>query len=282
MKQADPALVSLIEALPFPAFRQLEDRVEALNEAARQLRDWLAASGLEVPGPGHPMFKRAFRLAEESGQILIPGLANAERTLSACRESFGRNMGGIVHNLNNPLNALSGMVQLMMFRMPDKPELEQLDNQIDVLARLIRELGDRFRRMEELEPGMPMTWELVIDEELRFYRAMPALKHRTLLDTVIPADASCPLDFRDSCLLLDLMLDSVLACVPDEGQAPLKVDLCDGWPRFRLEGPREDRQIESVELLQPHRLINMLAAHGRRPEWRIESGTLTVACVPAT
>ncbi|MFA7329861.1 MAG: hypothetical protein WC326_02195 [Candidatus Delongbacteria bacterium] len=269
-----PALSQqLMEHLPVPIFLENGAGPQPQNRLARQL--------VEVAG-GVPaaVLEGAWELQTEQGRLLLPGLKGEERRRAEQYQSFGRYTGGIVHNLNNPLNALSGMIQLMMFRNSDLPELERLDRQTEELANQIRYLGDRYRRLQEYERGAPLTWELVISEELRFFRADSVLKHRCQLELEVAADVACPLSFRDASWLLDRMLEAILLLVPGEGMYPLRLDLLDGWPQLRLSEPNLNLQDEALGLVRHPLMVDLLHPLGLSLRWRVGSATAELAVTP--
>jgi signal transduction histidine kinase len=261
----------LVEHLPVPVFLHNGDGLQPLNSLARSQ----AARGL-APA----QMAGAWSLETADGRLVVPGLDPEERRHAEQLQSFGRYTGGIVHNLNNPLNALSGMIQLMMFRNSDLPELERLDHQTDELAKLIRHLGDRYRRLLEYERGTPLSWELVVEEELRFHRADSALKHRCQLEKELPADIACPLTFRDASWLVDRLLEAILKLVPGEGMCPLRVDLKDGWPRLRLEEPDIQREGQALQVLGHPLLTELLDVHGLELRWNAGAVAAEVAVAP--
>lgn len=271
---ATPALaLELLERLPVAVFLEEGGGPRPLNALARLLE-------AEAGGVPPAVLEGAWELPWESGRLLLPGLDCAARRRAEQLESFGRYTGGIVHNLNNPLNALSGMIQLMMFRNSDLPELERLDHQTEELANQIRHLGDRYRRLQEYERGTPLTWELVLSEELRFFRADSVLKHRCQQELDLPADIACPLAFRDASWLVDRMLEAILLLVPGEGMFPLRIDLQGGWPHFRLSEPNLAMVEASLGLVRHPLLVELLAPLGRHLEWRVGAEAADVSVIP--
>jgi len=262
---------TLVEHLPLAVFLQDGTAPRPLNALARRQ----AERGLAPES-----FEGAWSLETAEGRLLLPGLDPEVRRHAEQLQSFGRYTGGIVHNLNNPLNALSGMIQLMMFRNSDLPELERLDHQTDELAKLIRQLGDRYRRLLEFEKGTPLSWELVVEEELRFHRADSALKHRCQLEKDLPADLPCPLGFRDGSWLVDRLLEAIIKLVPGEGMCPLRVDLPGGWPRLRLEEPDTTREAQARHVLAHPLLTELLDVHGLELRWSVGAVAAEVAVAP--
>jgi signal transduction histidine kinase len=261
---ADSAL-ALLAGLPVPALLERDGALTALNPAAVRLLASCRELGGDGPPPG--LLEGACRIPARTGTLVLPGLTGPLRRRAEQLQSFGRYTGGIVHNLNNPLNALSGMIQLMMFRNMDLPELERLDAQTDELAAQIRQLGERFRRLQEYEEGAPLTWDFVIREELRFYRADSALKHRCEQQVDLPADASCPLAYREASWHFDRLLEALLLLVPHDDLSPLRIDLPGGWPRLRLARPNLEHAPAALALLSHDLMLDLLATNGRRPVW---------------
>jgi|GEM_PF-2435234 len=269
------------DALPLPIlWREVREAPwEGANEAGRRLLEcWRLLDATADPAPA--LEDGALRLTVAGGELLLPGLDPEHRRRGEQYQSFGRLTGGIVHNLNNPLNALSGMLQLMMFRNSDLPELPRLEAQGDELAAQIRHLGERYRRLQEYERGAPLAWELVLREELRFYRADAALKHRCRLEEDLPANVPCPLSFRDASWLVDRLLEAVLLLAPSDEISELRVDLDLGWPRFRLLAPDLGRVRESVALLASPLMMNLLAGAGRRLLWQADATTVMAGTLP--
>lgn len=275
-------LISLpVEAMPLPLLWRPHGTVpwEGANEAGRHLLEaWRMLDPTLDPGP--VLERWALRLRLEEGELLLPGLDPEHRRKGEQYQSFGRYTGGIVHNLNNPLNALSGMLQLMMFRNSDLPELPRLEAQGDELAAQIRHLGERYRRLREYERGTPLAWELVLREELRFYRADAALKHRCRLVEDIPADVPCPLSFREASWLVDRLLEAVLLLAPQEEISELRVDLDLGWPRFRLPAPDLGSLPEAVALLAQPLMVDLLAGARRRLLWQADADGVVAGTLP--
>lgn len=273
---ADP--LSCLEALPLPLFRDVGERLEAVNAAAREVEERLAGCGLE-----RPELERAWREAGRSfagggARWLLLSPAPERQRLLEQHGAMGRFAGGLTHNLNNPLNALSGMVQLMMFRMPELTDLGKVDAQSDELAKMIRRVGDRFRRLADWPEGMPLSWQEVLREELVFFRSNMALKHRCVLDARLEGESPCPLPYVDGAWLFGRLLESALDFVPADGQLPLRVELQDGWPRIVLEGARAERPAAALAPLLDGRVAVLLAAHGRRLAWGLEGERLELSC----
>jgi hypothetical protein len=168
-----------------------------------------------------------------------------------------------------------------MFRNSDLPELPRLEAQGDELAAQIRHLGERYRRLREYERGAPLAWQLVLREELRFYRADSALKHRCRLVEELPADVPCPLGFRDASWLVDRLLEAVLLLAPQEEISELKVDLDLGWPRFRLPAPDLARVPEAVALLAHPLMQDLLSGAGRRLLWQADAEAVVAGTLPS-
>ncbi len=273
MSTAPTLAQHLMEQLPVPVFLENGAGPQPQNRLARQL---VEAAG-EVPVA---VLEGAWELQTEAGRLLLPGLKGEDRRRAEQYQSFGRYTGGIVHNLNNPLNALSGMIQLMMFRNSDLPELERLDRQTEELANLIRYLGDRYRRLQEYERGAPLTWELVISEELRFFRADSALKHRCQLEVEVAADSACPLAFRDASWLVDRMLEAILLLVPGEGMYPLRLDLQDDWPHLQLAEPSLILQDEALGLVRHPLMVDLLHPLGLSLRWSVGPAAVDLAVIP--
>jgi signal transduction histidine kinase len=270
---------TLLEHLPYPVYLRPRgagaDAWRPLNAAARRL----GVLGLPLCGDGAPS-SGFWRLEAGEEELLVPGLDPESARRGEQLESFGRYTGGIVHNLNNPLNALSGMIQLMQFRHPELADLERLDLQTDELAGQIRLLGDRYRRLQEYERGTPLTWELVVHEELRFYRADAALKHRCEQELDLPADQPCPLPYREASWLFDRLLESILLLVREDDMSPLRVDLAGGWPCLRLQRPDLGRAAEARTLLARPLMLDLLAGCGRRLDWRADEAEAVAATAP--
>ena len=270
----------LVENLPLPVFLATEGGLRALNPLAERLRAECSRLGGEDEERLARLLEGAWTLELPEGRLLLPGLDGAARRRAEQLESFGRQTGGIVHNLNNPLNALSGMIQLMMFRNMELPELERLDAQTDELAAQIRQLGDRYRRLHEYDRGAPLTWELVVREELRFYRADSALKHRCELSLDLPADLPCPLPYREASWLVDRLLEAVLLLVPHDDMSDLRADLPEGWPRFRLIKPNLAHAEQALGSLTCGLMLDLLASCGRRLHWSADGEEAVAATAP--
>ncbi len=267
----------LPETFTHPLFQESPDGPRPLNQLAERLVDWYREQTGEKPGLDHELFQNCFFLPATGGRLLIPGL-KASPWQGACRSSFGEHMGGLVHNLNNPLNALSGMVQLMMFRDPERTDLGGLEEQIDLLIAMIREAGERFRHLEDGRAGAPTSWKDVVEQELGFYRAVPALKHRSIVEADLPGDSPCPLGYHEAVLLVDCLLDSALACVPAEGQSPLSLCLEDGWPLIELKECNEEARALSHAALRLPVIDGLLRKHGRRLDWKLSENILRLHC----
>jgi len=94
------------------------------------------------------------------------------------RERFaylGSLLGGMIHNLNNPLNAVMGVSQLMELRLPDDKDIPRLLKYIDELANQLREITSKV----QFEERMPRIDDLPawLDQEMRFYRCHLGFKH---------------------------------------------------------------------------------------------------------
>jgi hypothetical protein len=267
-----------LDALPLPLFREAAEGLEAANAAAREL-----LPGLAAVGPARAVVEsrwreqgRSFSAGGERWLLLTPPPAAVR--LADQHAALGRFAGGLTHNLNNPLNALSGMVQLLMFRLPDLPDLAKIDNQTDELARMIRQVGDRYRRLTDWPEGMPLTWEDVLREELVFFRANMIFKHRCSLQSTLDGATPCVLSYADAAWLFGTLLEAVLVLVPPDGQQRLSVDLDDGWPRIRLDEPATAEFDRTLAALLDGRVAELLARHGRSPGWRLDAGRLELGC----
>ena len=170
---------------------------------------------------------------------------------------IGKFTDGIVHNLNNPLNAVSGLVQLMAMRNPESQELERLDVQIEQLAEQIRELGQRFRKFHE--PVSGHLWSQLLQAELLFFNAKAQIKHHCELELQLDADIPCPITWPEATWLVDQVLLALIDVIPCEGMRKLIIGVEGGWPFFDLAVPG-DAVASSFDDVLNHPIIKSLLA----------------------
>jgi hypothetical protein len=170
---------------------------------------------------------------------------------------IGQFTGGIVHNLNNPLNAISGTAQLMAMRDPENEKLKVLDEQIEILATMLRDLGQHYRRLHE--PVTLFGWPDVLKAEIHFFQAQAALKHHCELDLHVVEQSSCPFSWIEATYLVDRFLLALVAVVPTQGMFSLQMGIAGGWPFLALDLPVEPSH-EALQALQNNTLLNELLA----------------------
>jgi hypothetical protein len=175
---------------------------------------------------------------------------------------IGQFTDGIVHNLNNPLNAVSGLVQLMAMRNPDSKELDRLDGQIEILASMIRDLGQRFRRLHE--PVSGHLWSQVIKSELNFFQAKAQIKHHCEVDFQTEREVSCPMTWPEATWLVDQILLTLVLVVPGEGMRKLKLGVDNSWPFAELNLASDELSPILTELKNQPTLISLLEPYGMR------------------
>ncbi len=102
------------------------------------------------------------------------------------RERFARLgslLSGMIHNLNNPLNAVMGIAQLMELRLPDDKDIPRLLKYVDVLADQLRDLTSKVQFEERLPriDDLP-AW---LEVEMRFFQVDLGFKHGVAVEVDI-------------------------------------------------------------------------------------------------
>ena len=236
----------------------------AQNDAARRLDTWFQQEGLDreaiLSNPELPA--RRVEIAPGEGLLLLCEAPLQQRMLEQ-QASFGRLAAGFVHNLNNPLNALGGLIQLLQMKSGESRDLEKMERQLDNLTALVRCCGERYRKLHSRTDGRSLAWERIINQELEFYWADGVLKHQVDSRVEVPPEALAPLDFGDASWLFDRLLEAMIGCIEGRGSHTLTIRLEQGWPRLELAGEQAWDRDRALSRFVDGRLQEMLREHRR-------------------
>jgi len=109
-----------------------------------------------------------------------PDVSREAETFLSTEERFARLgvlMGGMIHNVNNHLNALMGAVQLLEISYPEQPDIKRLTTGLDALDREVKTYTVKFLREKHLKPVT--DFRRFLEDELQFFRADLLFKHAT-------------------------------------------------------------------------------------------------------
>ncbi len=259
----------VLRQLPYPLFRLESDSAVPLNPAALNLAG--ACEEQDLPLPDYLRRHGRSHSWETGGaRYLLLGHDRRQLRLGEQLRSFGELAGGVAHNLNNPLNALSGLIQLLTLRNPELGDLSKVDEQSEMLVQQIRCFAERYRRLVETAETAPPTWELILREEFNFYRAHMTVKHHCEVRFDLPEGTTAPLDYLDGSWLVGRMLQAVVAVMRDRGMHALTVDLHDGWPRLKIENALPEHLAQILPELSDRRLDELLEPQGLRLRWAFD------------
>lgn len=182
-------------ALIFMAQRLLTDPLRELTEAALEVRDGRTDRRVAVPGGSRDelsLLSEAFngmvdRLERDIAALraMSDGLLRAERLATA-----GALSAGVAHEVNNPLAAVSSLVQLVRSRSEDARSREMLDRALEQMDRISRALQDLMalaRPREEQRRRVRLGQ--IAEETLRLLRYDKSFRRLTIkveLDESLP------------------------------------------------------------------------------------------------
>jgi signal transduction histidine kinase len=247
------------------------------NEPARRLLQWLEQEGITLQtlleSPGLPL--RRVETAPGQGLLVLWENATQQRFLEQ-QASFGRLAAGFVHNLNNPLNALGGLIQLLQMKLGENRDLDKMERQLDILAALVRCSGERYRKLHSRTEGLALAWERIIQQELEFYWADGVLKHQVKTTVDVAPDRISPLEFGDASWLFDRLLEALIACIEGRGSHELVIRIEQDWPCLTLAGDQAWNRERALLRFADGRLQTLLDAHRRDLVCIAEGNSITL------
>ncbi len=267
---------ALVSQLPLPVFFHSETEFRTLNPAAERFATACEENGASAVDFVSMHRDSVFEVRVETGRILVLGLGSRLLRLAEQLAGYGRMAGGITHNLNNPLNAISGLVQLMMFRNEHNTELQKIDDQSEVLIQQIRCNADRYRRITELSNSNEIGWLELVRQEIDFYKAHMTFKHHCTYELNIPDDASVSLDYLEATWVFDRLLEACLDLVESEGSHEIYIDLSDNWPRVSILDAIPERLPHILPQLTSEQLRLFCAQHDGEPVWSLDGHRFTI------
>ncbi|WP_319405322.1 hybrid sensor histidine kinase/response regulator [uncultured Desulfosarcina sp.] len=155
----------------------------------------------------------------------------AQRTLQMLaverQADIGRYASQIVHNLSNPLHALSAALQLLdVYVSGDRPVKEKMEKGLHIARSAADDLREiigsilSHAREEAQFTLAPMDVNPVIEKEITFFEMSPDFKYKIekelLLDTAIPRIRGNPIQIKQ---ILDNLIKNALDAMAD---APVK------------------------------------------------------------
>lgn len=247
------------------------------NEPARRLLEWLEREAIPfdtlLSSPGLPLH----RVETGPGQGLLVLHENpAQQRFLEQQASFGRLAAGFVHNLNNPLNALGGLVQLLQMKLGENRDLEKMERQLDALAGLVRCAGERYRKLHSRTEGLALGWERIIRQELEFYYADGVLKHQVQTTIDVSPDEVSPLEFGDASWVFDRLLEALIGCIEGRGNHCLRISIEDHWPCLTLSGDQPWNREKALLRFADGRLQTLLGRCGRGLHCLVEGNGITL------
>ncbi len=266
----------LLDKLPFAVFRRQAGRLEALNSPAEARLKWCAEDAELQPVPEEPA-PVVVSLEEGAELVFCITPENAGR-LAVQEALFGSTASGFVHNLNNPLNAMAGLTQLMEMKLGPQRDLGKIEKQQDKLAEMIRNHGQRYRRLHSSTSATP-GWAEIVAMELEFFQASSVFKHQCEVQVDLPEEQVCPLEYTDASWLLDRLILAVIPLAPKTGCLPIRITEDEGWPSLRVQGdPGIEMRRRVMQAFVDGTCQAFLAEHGRRLDIRLEQAELILSC----
>ncbi len=203
----------------------------------------------------------------------LPALTVGE--LLETRERFallGSMLGGMIHNLNNPLNAVMGVAQLMELRLPGDKDIPRLLKYVDELAQLLRDMTNKV----QFEERLPRIDDLAawLTREMRFYRFHLGFKHGVEVRMELDANLFPVVDIPPLPMTTFLFrfVDWLGGVVNHHQKAQLSFSSPDpASPRMVLELQLVEPQAATASQLED--VVGLLTAAGISNELRIESDT---------
>ena len=267
---------ALVSQLPLPVFFHSDAEFRAINKAAERFAQACEENGASAVDFVSMHLDSVFEVPVPGGRLLVMGLGSRLLRLAEQLAGYGRMAGGITHNLNNPLNAISGLVQLMMFRSENNTELQKIDDQSEVLIQLIRCNADRYRRITEMSNSSEIGWHELIQQELEFYKAHMTFKHHCTAELSVPDDAAVSLDYLEATWIFDRLLEACLDLVEAEGTHEVYIDLSDNWPRVSVKDAIPERLPHILPQLTSEQLRLFCAEHDSEPVWTLDGHRFTI------
>lgn len=184
----------------------------------------------------------------ESMSAMSEGMLRSERLATA-----GALAAGVAHEVNNPLAAMSSLVQLVQARCAegDKQLLEQALDQMDRIAAALKDLMELARpREEKISLG---SINEVVTKTVRFLKYDKRFKHTTLESTLAKDMPKIELDSdRLQQVIMNLLINAQHAVEGKEGgQVKVLTEFDDQWVSVKVvdngEGIPEDVQEQIFE-----------------------------------
>jgi hypothetical protein len=270
----------LINSMPIPVFREKEGSISGVNVPAeeilrdiRKLDDWEKAL--------QEIFASSWCCDIGQEKFYIPELSESFRRKQQLLMKVGSLAGGIAHNFNNPLNTISGQIQLMLFRDPERTDYTRIDEFSEKLARMIRNFGERSQRIVEEENGIGNTWLMVIDKEIDFYRGHMDFKHFVEVDLDVDAAKGCPLNYTDASWLINKMLEFLIQVVTTSNTWQLKVSLLNGWPCFELLGNMQGSLTAGIAGIAMMNQMSLIKDNDHEVSWKADKNSARIWLEPS-
>ncbi len=136
---------------------------------------------------------------------------------------IGRNIEGIVHNLNSPLNSILGYSQLMKKSHPEFKDIDKILNAGSAAARIVKGLLDKVKK-SNASMIHPVNVNEVIEQELELCNHNLFFKHYVMLEKDLQPDISPVLaNFGDLSLALANLLNNAFDAMKDSQKKNLRV-----------------------------------------------------------
>lgn len=191
------------------------------------VRQALALHGLQAER------NRMTALLQEHNQALEERVAERTRQVLAFERQaeIGRYAAQIVHNLNNPLHALTMAIDLLSIRVTqERLEPEKLKRDLALAGKAIKDLtaivGGILSHARQDAGGLRQALDLnqTIQSELKFMEMVPDFKHKIRrevdLDPALPSIAGNPIEIKQ---ILDNLIQNALDAMVDVAEKRLTI-----------------------------------------------------------
>jgi hypothetical protein len=256
----------LIQNFPLAVFRKSGDSFVGVNPLAEEILEKFKEEDV-LSAATENLLENSWKYEIADDLYFIPELSEDTRRRKQLLEKVGCLAGGIAHNFNNPLNTISGQVQLMVFREPDRSEFTRLDDFSEKLAILIRSFGERVQRILENEASIASTWLFMLEKEIDFYHGNMDFKHFVELELNVDGSGVCPLSYKDASWLIDGMIDFLIQIIDSSNTWKMIVSLENGWPAFKLIGATSGSLSNGIAHLISMNKMSMLHDFDRSIQW---------------
>lgn len=136
---------------------------------------------------------------------------------------IGRNIEGIVHNLNSPLNSILGYTQLIYKNHPEIEDLNKVLQAGKAATRIVKGLLDKAQKSNAVMIH-PVNINDIIENELELSKHNLFFKHYVILEKELQPDLSLIMaNYGDLSLCIANLLNNAFEAMKDSAEKVLKI-----------------------------------------------------------